>query len=91
MISPRDRYALVLAGLLSTLLHLALLKWLVAYLQPPAAFAPLPETEIVLATRSDIENDKAAGRHGPAVGPEEPSGNPDPFAAGRRASSGSAE
>lgn len=54
-----DRNALVVAGLLSTLLHLALLKWLVAYSQAPAAYPPLPEAEIVLASRSDIENDKA--------------------------------
>jgi hypothetical protein len=54
----RNRDALVLAGLLSTLLHLVLLKWLVAYSQAPAAYPPLPETEIVLASRSDIENDK---------------------------------
>lgn len=33
----RNRDALVVAGLLSTLLHLALLKWLVAYSQAPAA------------------------------------------------------
>jgi Domain of Unknown Function (DUF930) len=68
-----DRYALVLAGLLSTLLHLALLKWLVAYLRPPAAFAPLPETEIVLATRSEIENDKApAADTAPPLAPKSP-------------------
>jgi hypothetical protein len=54
----RDRDALILAWLLSTLLHLALLKWIVAYSQAPAAYAPLPETEIVLASPSDIENDK---------------------------------
>jgi hypothetical protein len=55
----RNRDALVVAALLSTLLHLALLKWLVAYSQAPAVYPPLPETEIVLASRSDIENDKA--------------------------------
>jgi hypothetical protein len=54
-----NRDALVVAGLLSTLLHLALLRWLVAYPQAPAAYPPPPETEIVLAPRSDIENDKA--------------------------------
>jgi hypothetical protein len=41
------------------LLHLALLKSVVVYLQAPAANAPLPETEITLVSRSDIENDKA--------------------------------
>jgi Domain of Unknown Function (DUF930) len=55
----RNRDALVVAALLSTLLHLALLKWLVAYSQAPAVYPPLPETEIVLASGSDIENDKA--------------------------------
>jgi hypothetical protein len=52
----RDRDALVLAGLLSTLLHLALLKCLMGYYPAPAAYTPLPETEIVLG--SDIESDK---------------------------------
>jgi hypothetical protein len=55
----RDRDALILAGLLSTLLHLALLRWLVSDWQAPAAYAPLPEAEIVLASPSDIGNDRA--------------------------------
>jgi hypothetical protein len=55
----RDRDALVLAGLLSTLLHLALLKWLVVSWQAPAASPPLSELEITLASRSDLESDTA--------------------------------
>ncbi|HEX9170582.1 MAG TPA: DUF930 domain-containing protein [Roseiarcus sp.] len=56
----QDGDALVLAGLLSTLLHLALLKWLVVYLQTPAASTAVPEAEITLASSADIENEKAA-------------------------------
>jgi type IV secretory pathway VirB10-like protein len=54
----RDRDALVVAGLLSLLLHLALLKWFVGYSQTPAINPPAPETEITLASPSDIESDK---------------------------------
>ena len=60
----RDRDALVVAAFLSMLLHLALLKCLMGYYPAPAAYTPLPETEIVLG--SDIESDKAlAGKTGP--------------------------
>jgi hypothetical protein len=52
-----DRDALVLAGFLSTLLHLAWLKWLVATWQAPAATTPLSEIEITLAF--DVENDQS--------------------------------
>jgi Domain of Unknown Function (DUF930) len=55
----RDRDALVIAGLLSTLLHLALLKWLVGHSPAPAVNAPVQETEIILASPSDIESDTA--------------------------------
>ena len=55
----RDRDILAVAALLSTLLHLALLKWLAAYSQAPAASAQFPETEITLVSRSDVENDNA--------------------------------
>ena len=54
----RDRDALVVAGLLSILLHLALLKWFVGYSQTLAINPPAPETEIALASPSDIESDK---------------------------------
>ena len=67
----RDRNALVVAGLLSTLLHLALLKWLVGYSQTPAINPPVPETEIVLASPSDIESDKP-----PAAKPAPPPSTP---------------
>lgn len=52
-----DRDALVLAGCLSTLLHLALLKWLLLAWQAPAASTPFSEIEIALA--SAIESDKS--------------------------------
>jgi Domain of Unknown Function (DUF930) len=52
-----QRDALVLAGLLSTLLHLVLLKWLV-YFHAPAVSGPSPESEITLISHSEIENDK---------------------------------
>ena len=54
----RDRDTLAIAALLSALLHLALLKSLIVYLQAPTASAPLQETEITLVSRSDIENSK---------------------------------
>jgi hypothetical protein len=54
-----DRDALAIAALLSALLHLALLKWLIVYLQAPAANAPLGEPEITLVSRSDIESLRA--------------------------------
>lgn len=70
----RGRDALVLAGLLSTLLHLALLKWLVAYSQAPAANPPLPETEIALVSPSAIEKAEPptapAGASPPATAPQ---------------------
>jgi hypothetical protein len=55
----RNRDALALAALLSMLLHLALLKWVAIYFDAPAASVPLPETEITLLSRSDIENETA--------------------------------
>ena len=54
----RDRDILILAGLLSTLLHLALLKWLAIYSQVPASSAPSAETEIALVSASEIDSDK---------------------------------
>jgi Domain of Unknown Function (DUF930) len=54
----QDRDALAIATLLSALLHLALLNWLVVHLQAPAANPPLPETEISLVSRSDVESTK---------------------------------
>ena len=54
----RDRDALFLAGLLSALLHLALLTQLIDNWQVPAE-PPLPETEIALVSPSAIEGVKA--------------------------------
>jgi hypothetical protein len=68
----RDRDALVVAGLVSTLLHLALLKWLVGYSQAPPIDAPVPETEIVLASPPDIESDKAPPAAKTALPPSTP-------------------
>jgi hypothetical protein len=53
-----DRDTLAIAALLSALLHLALLKWLIVYLQAPTANPPLQETEITLISRSDSESSK---------------------------------
>ncbi len=72
----RDRDALVIAGLLSTLLHLALLKWLVGYSPAPAVNAPVPETEIILASPSDIESDRAPAAK-TALPPSAPKGAPE--------------
>jgi hypothetical protein len=62
-----ERDALVLAGFLSTLLHLALMKWLLMIWQAPATSTPLSEIETTVA--SDIESDKASATKSGAPSP----------------------
>jgi hypothetical protein len=65
----RDRDALVLAALLSMVLHLAL-DWLIVQWQAPADSSPSPETEIALVSPSPNETETApAARSGASSGP----------------------
>jgi hypothetical protein len=75
--AARDRDTPAIAALLSILLHLALLKWVIVYLQAPPASAPLHETEITLVSRSDIENKKAPTIETTGPGPSTPRNGPE--------------
>ena len=50
--AARDRDTLAIAALLSILLHLALLKWIIVYLQAPPASAPLLPVRRCMKPRS---------------------------------------
>jgi hypothetical protein len=67
--SARDRDALATAALLAMLLHLALLRWLAVYSQPPAPRPPSPETEIALLSASDIDSQKTPAPKNDAAPP----------------------
>jgi hypothetical protein len=67
--SARDRDALAAAALLAMLLHLALLRWLAVYSQPPAPSPPSPETEIALLSASDIDSQKTPAPKNEAAPP----------------------
>lgn len=75
--AARDRDTLPIAALLSILLHLALLKWVIVYLQAPPVSAPLHETEITLVSRSDIENKKAPTTETSGAAPSTPRNGPE--------------
>lgn len=71
----RDRDALLLAALLSALLHFALLKSLMGYRTAPASSAPAAETEIALVPSPPIENatpqvERSRASSPPPIAPE---------------------